>query len=64
MCNIVKLKELVVENSGSMPLYLQVCSPGGVTTIEPPKTFRVSGSKEFRDKAERLMGAKSVWITG
>lgn len=60
--NLIKLKELVSENAGNVPLYLQISTPGGITTVEPLKIYRVNGNKDFIDKAEKLMGVGSAGI--
>ena len=60
--NLVKLKEIVVEHIGNMPLYIEISTPGGITSIEAGNRYKVDGSKEFRDKVEKLMGNKTVKI--
>lgn len=59
---LIKLKELILEHSGNMPLYFLISTPGKETAVEPSQSFKVSGAKKFRDEVERLMGEKSVWI--
>ena len=60
--NLIKLKEIVVEHFGNMPLYIEISTPGGMTSIEAGNRYKVDGSKEFRDKVEKLMGNKTVKI--
>ncbi len=56
-----ELKKLVEKYSGTVPLYLQVNSPGGQTLIEFGQKFKVSFTKEFKDNVEKLLGEGSVF---